>query len=151
LNVVDSRAPISIDVARQRAERAREFLAADRRVRIVYLFGSAAVDQPSVRDVDIGILTEPPLGLDELLDLRADVARAAGGPIDLVSLNSASVVLAREVAESGRCLFADPPEAETEFVVRARSRYMDFKPFLDEQWRLAGERGEERRRRGSSS
>jgi hypothetical protein len=64
----------------------------------------------------------------------------------VVSLRGAPVVLAREVVEHGVCLYTDPPELETEIVVRARARYWDFKPFLDEQWRLAGERLEERRR-----
>jgi len=42
-------------------------------------------------------------------------------------------------------LHANPPESETEFVVRARARYRDWKPFLDRQWRALGERLEERR------
>ena len=38
-------------------------------------------------------------------------------------------------------MFAD---METEFVTRARARYWDFRPYRDEQWRLAGERLAER-------
>lgn len=132
--------------ARRRADVAAAVLARDPRVRLVYLFGSAVRPEAGpVRDVDLAILTEPRLSLDELLRLRADAVEAAGGRLDLVSLNEAGVVLAWEVADSGRCLHADPPEAETDFVVRARSRYWDFKPFLEVQWRLAGERLEERR------
>jgi hypothetical protein len=71
---------------------------------------------------------------------------AVGGPLDLVSLNRAGIVLAREVADHGICLHAEPPEAEVEFVTRARARYWDWKPFLEVQWRNAGERLEERRR-----
>jgi predicted nucleotidyltransferase len=130
--------------AREHAERAARLLAADERVRLVYLFGSAA--QPgreAVRDVDLGVLTDPPLSLDELMRLRADVASAA--PIDLVSINGASIVLAYEIVESGICLYARDPDVETEFVTRARARYWDFKPYREEQWRLAGERLEERR------
>jgi hypothetical protein len=99
-----------------------------------------------VRDVDLAILTDPPLGLWELLGLREDVALAVGGAIDLVSLNEAGVVLAHEVVDTGRCLYADPPELETDFVCRARMRYFDFKPFLREQWRILGERLAERTR-----
>lgn len=133
--------------ARELAERAASRLAADSRVHLVYLFGSAVdPDVAGVRDVDLAIWTEPTLSSEELLELRAEAVLAAGGPIDLVSLNHASVVLAREVAESGLCLFARPAEAEVEFVTRARSRYWDFKPFLEVQWRHAGERLENRRR-----
>jgi predicted nucleotidyltransferase len=129
------------------AERAVAVLRRDSRVRLVYLYGSAADPaRPTARDVDLAVLTEPAWSLEELMRVRADLVAAAGADIDLVLLNDASVVLAHEVVEGGRCLHADPPEAETAFVTRTRARYWDFKPFLDEQWRLAGERLEERRR-----
>ena len=138
---------LSAEEARSGAERAAQFLTGDPRVRLVYLFGSAAdPGRTAVRDVDLAVLTNPPLSLDELMRLRADVVGATGAPIDLVSLNDASVVLAWEVADSGRCLYARDADAETEFVTRARSRYWDFKPFLDQQWRLTAQRLEERRR-----
>lgn len=136
------------EVARERAERAARFLAADPRVKLVFLFGSAADPDREipVRDVDLGVLTDPPLDLWDLLRLGEDAALHAGGDIDLVSLNDAGVVLAHEVAETGRCLYAGPPELETEFVTRARMQYFDFKHFLDLQWRISGERLEERLR-----
>ena len=133
--------------ARDAAASAARLLSADPRVELVYLFGSAVdSEQTAVRDVDLGVLTRPPLGGDELLRLRADVVAAVGVSLDLVSLNRAPVVLAHEVVEHGRCLFARTPDLETEFVVRARARYWDFKPFLETQWRYAGERLQERHR-----
>lgn len=136
------------DVARERAERAARLLAADPRVKLVFFFGSAADPERRlpVGDVDLAILTDPPLNLLEFLRLREDVALAVEGDIDLVSLNDAGVVLTREVVDSGRCLYADPPESEIDFVCRARMRYFDFKPYLDEQWRISGERLKERLR-----
>jgi len=137
--------------AQETAERVAARLARDARVRLVYLFGSTAdTSRKTVRDVDLAVLCNPPLSLDDLMKLRADVVEGAGPRIDLVSLNCASVVLAREVADTGRCLFSASPDVEIEFVTRARARYWDFKPLLDEQWRLSGERLEERRR-GSES
>ncbi len=138
---------ITAETARERARRAAEALAADPRVRLVFLFGSAAdPERATVRDVDLAVLTDRSLGLYERLNLLTDAESAAGGEIDLVSLNDASVVLAHEVAE-GQCLYADPPEVETDFVTRARMRYFDFKWYLDQQWKLTGERLEERRRK----
>jgi predicted nucleotidyltransferase len=146
MNATGEMPRLSPEVARNRAERAARVLAADPRVKLVFLFGSAAdPDRKAVRDVDLAILTEPPLGLYELLDLRADAVEEAGGEIDLVPLNEASVVLAREVAVTGRCLYADPPELETEFVTRATMKYFDFKWYLDQQWKILGERLEARR------
>jgi len=140
-------ATLDRDRARELGERAARRLARDPRVRLVYLYGSTVdPDVPAVRDVDLAVLTEPALDLDDLLRLRAEVVTEVGGPLDLVSLNDASIVLAHEVADFGVCLYADPPETETDFVVRARARYWDFKPYLDEQWRLIGERNEERLR-----
>jgi predicted nucleotidyltransferase len=133
--------------ARAAADRAAYMLARDTRVKLVYLFGSAAdPDRKLVRDVDLAVLTDPALSLDELMRLRADVVVAAGAPVDLVSLNDAPIVLAHEVATSGKRLYVRDPDIETEFVTRAHARYWDFKPFLESQWRLTGERLEERRR-----
>ncbi len=138
---------VPADVARERANQAARLLAADPRVLLVFLFGSTAdPDRSAVRDVDLAILTEPPLTLDDLLRLRADLILEIGPAIDLICLNTAPVVLAYEVATSGRCLFARAPELETEFVVRSILRYLDFRYFLDQQWQSAGERLAERRR-----
>lgn len=136
---------LSPEEARNRAERAAQFLAADPRVKLVFLFGSAAdPGRTSIRDVDLAILTAPPLSLYELLDLKVAAARAAGGEIDLVPLNDASVVLSREVAVTGLCLHADPSELETEFVTRSNMEYLDFKWYLNRQWKTLGERLEAR-------
>jgi predicted nucleotidyltransferase len=128
------------------AEKAAAILSRDPRVRLVYLFGSAADGTShTVRDVDLAVLFDPPPAFDELLRVRADLVAATGAPLDLVSLDRAPIVLAHEIAETGRCLHANPAESEAEFVVGSRARYWDWKPFLDQQWRALGERLEERR------
>jgi predicted nucleotidyltransferase len=129
------------------ARAAARQLAADERVQLVYWFGSSVDPQRDwVGDVDLAVWTDPVLSFDELLRIRADLVLSAGVVIDLISLNTAPVVLAREIADTGRCLFARNPEIEVYFVSRARTRYWDFKPYLDEQWRLTAARLEERRR-----
>lgn len=137
------------DIARARAELAAQALTADPRVRLVFLFGSATdPHRRSVGDVDIAVLTRPVLSLQEQLSLSADAELAAGGDLDIVFLDlidESPVVLAREVADTGRCLYAASPDLEAEFVTRARMRYLDFRHLLDEQWRLSGERLEARR------
>ena len=60
------------------------------------------------------------------------------------SERSAASSMAHEVVEGGLCLFARTPDLETDFITRARARYWDFKPYRDEQWRLAGRRAAER-------
>jgi predicted nucleotidyltransferase len=140
---------IPVAAAIERADRAARTLSSDPRVRLVFVFGST-VDPPvdgQVGDIDLAVLTDAPLGLNELMRVRAEVVRQAGPGIDLVSLNDASVVLGREIVDGGRCLYARTSEIETEFVTRARARYWDFKPFLDVQWHYAGERIKARRDR----
>lgn len=137
---------ISPEEARGRAERAARFLAQDPRVKLIFLFGSAADPDRTipVRDVDLAILMEPPPEFWDFLKLSDRAAEAAGGDIDLVPLHQAGVVLAHEVAETGICLHSDPPERATEFVCRATMRYLDFKHYLNQQWRITGERLAER-------
>jgi len=145
LGAMDARRRRSASGARESAERAAQCLAGDPRVQLIYGFGSAfQPDRATVRDIDLAILTDPPLTLEDLTKRQADVISVTGAPIDLVSLNDASIVLAHEIVESGVCLYARTPDVETEFVTRARARYWDFRPYLDEQWRLAGERLAER-------
>ncbi len=131
--------------ARQLAKKAADVLARDSRVRLVFLFGSAVDEQVKrVGDIDLGILTEPRLDLSEIVRLRAEVLDSVNADLDLVLLNDAPIVLAKEVADRGICLYARHPDAETEFVVRARASFWDFKPFLDVQWENAGLRLEGR-------
>ena len=133
--------------ARALARALAERLAADPRVRLVYLFGSAAdPGDGEVRDLDLAVGGEPAFSREELLGIAARLGGSGGLPLDLVPLERAPVVLAHEIADRGLCLLARPPEAETAFVVRARDAYFDFKPLLDQQWRLAGERQEARLR-----
>jgi len=133
------------DVARQAIERAVDHL---RRTLVCgwsTYTGRRLKRRGAGRDIDLAILTDPALSFEGLMRFRADLVQAARSDIDVISLNVAPVVLAHEVVDAGRCLYANPPEAETDFVTRARARYWDFKPFLEEQWRLAGERLEHRR------
>lgn len=96
--------------------------------------------------MDVAFLARPTLSFEEILKLQAEVSTVSGGEIELVPINEAPVVLAYEIADSGRCLFARHPGEEVDFVTRARLRYWDFKPFLEEQSRLVGERQRERLR-----
>jgi predicted nucleotidyltransferase len=141
----------SASLARERARRAARFLSRDRRIRLVFLFGSAADERcVEVGDVDVAFLARPALSFEERLRLQADVSAAAGGPVDLVPINAAPVALSYEIADGGQCLFTRDPDEEVEFVTRARARYWDFRPYLEEQSRLAAERQKERLR-GSPS
>ncbi len=120
-------------------------LAAEPRVRLVVLFGSAARQGVvSPRDVDLAVCARPPLALPELLELQGRLQERVGLAVDLVSLDDAPIVLAHEIIEGGRCLYARTPDDETEVVTRTRSRWWDWLPVRERQWQASGERLEER-------
>jgi predicted nucleotidyltransferase len=125
-------------VARQAAEQVASRLGRDPRVRLVYHFGSTTTGPG--RDVDIAVVSDPAIPLEELLRFEGELIESTHAPLHLVDMHGAGVVLRHEVAETGVCLFSRSPDDEIEFVTRARARYWDFKPYLDEQWRLAGAR-----------
>jgi hypothetical protein len=97
-----------------------------------------------VRDIDLAVLARPALSASEFLALRTELTRETGDALDLVDLDDAPIVLAREIADTGVCLYCADPDIETEFVTRARARFWDFQPLREEQWRLIRERQEAR-------
>lgn len=124
-------------------QRAAELLAAEPRIRLVFLFGSAARQgMLPPRDVDLAVCAQPPLALSELLELQGRLQERVGLALDLVSLDDAPIVLAHEIVEGGRCLYARTPDDETEVVTR--SRWWDWLPVRERQWQASGERLEER-------
>jgi predicted nucleotidyltransferase len=120
-------------------------LAADPRVRVVYLFGSSArpVSVPP-RDLDLAVCARSPLTLPELLQLQGRLQQAVHAAVDLVSLDEAPIVLAHEIIEGGRCLYARSPDDETELVTRTRMRWWDWLPVREQQWQASAERLEDR-------
>jgi predicted nucleotidyltransferase len=126
-------------------QRVTELLAEDPRVRVVYLFGSAArPGSASPRDLDVAVAARPALALPELLRLQGRLQEAARLPVDLVSLDGAPIVLAHEIIEGGRCLYSRSPDDETELVTRTRMRWWDWLPVREQQWRASAERLEGR-------
>lgn len=126
-------------------ERAQAILEAVPRVRVVYLFGSAA--RPTSvppRDLDLAVVARPPLTLGELLQLQGRLQEALGVTVDLVSLDDAPIVLAHEIIEGGRCLYARSPDDETELVTRTRMRWWDWLPVRERQWQASAERLKDR-------
>jgi predicted nucleotidyltransferase len=133
------------DSTEEQARRAARQLAADPRIRVVYLFGSAArAGRVPPRDLDLAVLAQPALRLRELLHIQGELQQQLGVPVDLISLNDAPIVLAHEVVEGGRCLYARSPDDETELVTRTRMRWWDWLPVRRAQWQASGERLEER-------
>jgi predicted nucleotidyltransferase len=80
-------------------------------LRVVYLFGSAAGDQPLRPDSDVDLAVLPAHPLDAIVrwDLQERLATLLHRDVDLVDLRGASTVMRAQVLRTGRVLY----EADT--------------------------------------
>ncbi|HZL06177.1 MAG TPA: nucleotidyltransferase domain-containing protein [Coriobacteriia bacterium] len=86
-----------------------EVFCADRRIRLMTAFGSAARGDAAARDLDIAVSYEPGGGEDHY-KVASDLMRLLGTPdIDLVDLDNAGIIL-RDEALSGAKLLVERSE-----------------------------------------
>lgn len=107
-------------------QRLRLAVAARPEIRLVYLFGSTAAGTARpASDVDVAILFDE-LPAPATLDVLAERLEAAvGRRVDVVVLNSASPLLAREVVAGGRLVLCRDDDERVRFVTRTTARYQD--------------------------
>jgi hypothetical protein len=101
-------------------------------LRLAVLFGSRAKGGAKTgSDVDIGIVPgDPALALREELALAAALSAAAGEEVDLVRLDRDDLLLGREIAQTGACLFEAAPGVFSAYRATAMSRWIDFEETL---------------------
>ena len=130
------------------AERIRLALVDRGDVRLAYLFGSAAAGaERRGSDVDVAILFEE-LPAPALLDTLSErLEAAAERPVDLVVLNSAPPLLAREVIAGGRLLVCRDDDERVRFATRTTARYQDTAHLRRVQHAYLRERAEAHRAR----
>jgi len=101
---------------------------------VAWLFGSLARGRATrASDVDVALIFGESVNADRRFALRCDlseeIARAAGVErADVVDLESASPLLAREVLRDGRLLFSADEPRRVRVVARQRMRYIDTAP-----------------------
>lgn len=108
-------------------EKIKTFLAADRRVKFAYLFGSAAKGMAGpLSDLDIAVYLDGRIDrFDYRLKLMESLARAIKTErFDLVVLNDATPLLCHEVIKDGIVLKEDRPR-RVMFEVYAMREYLD--------------------------
>ena len=102
-------------------------------VQAAYLFGSVATGQATAAsDLDLGIVTEPPLG-DRKLAVLTALADAGFDNVDLVSLDEDDVVLRFEAVRPNRLVYAKDHFDHGAFYSRTVREYFDFLPILERQ------------------
>lgn len=93
-----------------------------------YIFGSEAAGRTRPEsDVDVAVLVRRLPAAMERLQLRQDLEDRLRRPVDLIFLEDASPILARQVLRHGRLVFDGEPHRRAEFIVRSMTEYADLK------------------------
>jgi uncharacterized protein len=105
-------------------------------IQSAYLFGSTAVGHGGPEsDMDIAIRYVPELspesGFELRLELMDKLENVLKRSTDIVVLNSASLVLIRQVLTHGILLYVRNSEKEYAWAIQKRKEYFDFKYYLD--------------------
>ena len=128
------------------AERIRLSLGERHDISLAYLFGScvSGTARPD-SDVDVAILFDH-LPTPALLDgVTEDLGAATERRVDLVVLNAAPPLLAREVIARGRLVMCRDEDERVRFVTRTTARYQDTAHLRRVQYAYLRERAEAHR------
>ena len=107
--------------------RLRSAIAAGPPLRLVVLFGSRARGTAREEsDADVAIFPEGVLSLEAELKLAAALSGASRLEVDLVRLDRADPLLAREAARTGIAVFEARPGEFSAFRANAISAWLDF-------------------------
>ena len=95
-------------------------LLGERRLVAIWIFGSHSRGQAREdSDLDLGVLCEPPLGLERARWMDV-LSREAGVEVDVIDLGTTSATLAWEVITTGRLVVERDPVAVERFMRSAR-------------------------------
>jgi len=114
----------------------RNALRTDGAVALAYLFGSHAEGRAgAASDVDVAVMrTDEDNALRRAVDLTTTLEAAIDRPVDvtLIAVRGTDPRLLGQVLRHGECLFARDETTRVEFETRARSKYLDMKPHIEE-------------------
>lgn len=119
-------------------------------VEVLYLYGSRAGGRVSpLSDVDLAVLLSESTKKKELLDVRLALIGEATealktDEIDLQVLNEIPVQAQYAILKNTKVLYCRNEFKRVEFEGDVVSRYLDFKPFLEEQYLAMYHRIEDR-------
>lgn len=125
---------------RDLVERLRESFSRYEEVEAAYLFGSRARgDFIEESDLDFAVLLlkgfGDPYGIVRLIHDLATALDVEDEKIDLVVLNDAHLEMRYRVLSEGFVVFERSAEKRIDFEVKTLKSYLDFKPFLDKNYK----------------
>jgi predicted nucleotidyltransferase len=105
-------------------------------VALAYLFGSHAEGRAdAASDVDVAVVrTDEDNALRRVVDLTKALETVIDRPVDvtLIAVQGTDPRLLGQVLRHGKCLFARDEAIRVEFETRARSKYLDMRPHIEE-------------------
>lgn len=103
-------------------------------IQAVYLFGSAATGAMHAEsDLDLALVLRRDEPTFSKLDLLAALAQAGFCNVDVVVLNTASIVLRHEVIRHNKLIYQTPDFDHGAFFSLVTRQFLDFRPYLDVQ------------------
>jgi len=106
-----------------------------------YVHGSF-VKGDAARDVDVGIYTLGPMGMEYEQDLAYDLSARVGMDVDLKGLNDAPLPFQMAVVRDGRLLFSRDDRRRTDFIEEVSRRYPEYAHFRNAFLGIDGLRSE---------
>jgi predicted nucleotidyltransferase len=105
-------------------------------VEIAYLFGSMAKNtENSMSDIDIALLFKKDYTAEDDVFIRGELMEMGIEffkiPVDIISLNKASLSLKYEVVKDGKILLESSPSGRVIFEALVLREYLDFKYYSD--------------------
>jgi predicted nucleotidyltransferase len=111
-------------------DRLRDFLAEREEVVTAYLYGSAAIDPSTARDLDVAVVLDEAAEAGATTLLQVEVEAALDVPVDLHDLDGLPLDVQFRVQQTGRVLLDREPTARVRREVRVRNLHEDFAPQL---------------------
>lgn len=105
-------------------------------VEIAYLFGSMAKNTHNkMSDIDIALLFKNEYNLEDDIFIRGDLMEMGMEffkiPVDIISLNKATLSLKYEVIKDGKIIWDSFPSGRVAFETSVLREYLDFKYYSD--------------------
>jgi predicted nucleotidyltransferase len=109
-------------------EQIREYFKELENIIAVFLFGSFLTGKLNEEsDLDIAVLFAKKPETKDILNMQNDLIDFTKNDIDLVLLNDASPILARQVIEKGKEIFCNDHTEKAKFIIKTVNEYDDLK------------------------
>lgn len=95
--------------------------------KLIYIFGSYNTEYFNKEsDIDIAVLSENKITEENMWKIKLDLINETGKEIDFIDLNSAGIILKKEVVYKGKAIFFEDEKTKYEFEYRQAVLYGQY-------------------------